>query len=483
MPTGTVLRYDALPTLRRFHASDAFWRFVIGPVRSGKSTACSMELMRRACEQAPGPDGIRRSRWAVVRQTYRELEDTTLRTWLMWFPAEYFGTFYRRSMTHLVVFNDVQAEILFRALDKPKDVSHLLSLELTGAWVNEAREIPKGIIDALGDRVGQYPPKRDGGCTWRGVFGDTNPPDDDHWIYRLAEVERPDGWAFFRQPGGLIEQNGTFVPNPRAENMSNLQEGYKYYLDRLPGKAPDYVRVYYCGQYGFVKEGKPVFPEYVDAVHCTSEELLPVPGVPLIIGLDFGLTPAAVITQRLPNGRWIWIDELISEDCGIEQFADLYLLPALQGRYRGFEFQVWGDPAGDERAQTDKRTPFQILRAKGIDAKPAPSNDPVLRIGAVSAALTRMIDGKPGLLISPRCRTTRKGMAGGYHYQRIQVSGDARYRDKPAKNRFSHPCDAAQYAMLGAGEGKRMTTRERVSDQEPGTYSYREQSATSWMGA
>ena len=44
-------------------------------------------------------------------------------------------------------------------------------------------------------------------------------------------------------------------------------------------------------------------------------------------------------------------------------------------------------------------------------------------------------------------------MAGGYHYKRIQVAGDERFHDKPNKNRFSHPCEAAQYMMLGAGEG------------------------------
>ncbi len=44
-------------------------------------------------------------------------------------------------------------------------------------------------------------------------------------------------------------------------------------------------------------------------------------------------------------------------------------------------------------------------------------------------------------------------MAGGYAYKRMQVVGEERYHDKPVKNRFSHPCEAAQYMMLGAGEG------------------------------
>ncbi len=111
-------------------------------------------------------------------------------------------------------------------------------------------------------------------------------------------------------------------------------------------------------------------------------------------------------------------------------------------------------PAGDDRAQTDETTPFQILQSREIPAQPAPSNDPILRREAVAMALTRMVDGKPGLLISPKCKITRKGMAGGYAYKRVQVAGDERYHDKPNKNRYSHPCEAGQYMMLGAGEGR-----------------------------
>ena len=64
-----------------------------------------------------------------------------------------------------------------------------------------------------------------------------------------------------------------------------------------------------------------------------------------------------------------------------------------------------------------------------------------------------MIDGQPGLLVSPRCKVTRKVMAGGYCYKRVQVTGDERFHDKPDKNKFSHPCEAGQYMMVGAGEG------------------------------
>jgi hypothetical protein len=460
--------YIASKTLARFHSSKAFYRGIMGPVGSGKSTGCCMEIMRRGCQQKSDSSQIRKSRWAVVRNTYRELSDTTIKTWQDWFPEDNFGPV-KSDMDHNISISlpdgtSLQMEVLFRALDRPQDIKKLLSLELTGAWVNEAREIPKGIIDGLGDRVGRYPAVRDGGCTWRGVIMDTNPPDDDHWWYRMAENEKPSGWEFFRQPGGLIEINGKFVDNPDAENLGNLEPDY--YSIRKEGKDVDYIRAYYCAQYGFVREGKPVHPEYVDAVHCYPEDLEPIPNSTIYIGLDFGLTPAAVFAQRLANGRWIFIDELVSEDMGIKRFGQLLLLPKLQGEYAGYTFSIHGDPAGDERAQTDENTVYEILESLGIKAEPCYTNDPTIRRGALEAPLTRMIEGKPGAYVSPKCKIFRKGLAGGFCYKRLKIAGDERYQDKPVKNAYSHVVEAGEYCMVGAGEGEALTNTPKNSDAD-----------------
>lgn len=430
--------------------SDAFVRGVRGPYNSGKSTGMCWEVFRRASRQEKDAKGKRRTRWLVVRNTYRELEDTTIKTWLDWFPENDFGLLNRQQMTHHIQWGDIECEVLFRALDRPDDIKKVLSLEITGAWINEAREVGKGIVDAIIDRTGRYPAMRDGGPTWRGLIMDTNAPDDDHWWYRLAEDERPEGWEFYTQPPGLFEKGGKWVTNPKAENIGNIERDY--YITRTAGKSRDYILVYYCNQYGFVQEGKAIYPEYLDHVHSAPEILEPIPGLPIYVGIDFGLTPAAVFGQRTVSGRWHWIDELVTEDMGAVRFAEV-LGPVLRNKYTGYEIEVYGDPAGDDRAQTDEDTPMNILSARGIPCMPAPSNDWVVRREAVALPLNRMIDGKPGLLVSPKCRITRKGMAGGYHYRRVQVVGEERFHNKPNKNRFSHPCEAGQYMMLGAGEG------------------------------
>ena len=87
----------------------------------------------------------------------------------------------------------VELEVIFLALDKQEDVKKLLSLELTGVWLNEARELPKSIVDACTMRVGRFPSMRDGGPSWFGVIMDTNAPDETHWWGIMAgEVPAPE---------------------------------------------------------------------------------------------------------------------------------------------------------------------------------------------------------------------------------------------------------------------------------------------------
>lgn len=428
--------------------SDNFFRGLMGPFGSGKSTACIMEILRRAKEQKINIDGKRKSRWAVIRNTYPELRTTTIKSWHQWVPASLGRWVDTGPPTHHIVEGDLDLEVLFIALDRPDDIAKLLSMELTGAWVNEAREVPKAVIDGLTGRVGRYPSVLMGGCSWSGIIADTNPPDTDHWWYKLAEETKPDGWSFFKQPGGR---------DPGAENVEHLPP--KYYERQIAGKDEDWVKVYVDGQYGFVRDGKPVYPEYRDSLHCQAFDL--VHGWPIYVGIDFGLTPAAVFGQRSPMGQWRWHSELVTEDMGAKRFAEL-LRQAMHERYPGFHFgAITGDPAGEGRAQTDETTPFQILRAANIQANPAPTNDFTKRRESVVACLSRLIDGQPGLMIHPQCVQLRKGMAGGYNYKRIQVSGEERYRDVPDKGMYSHVCEAGQYMLVGAGEARTLVKRDR----------------------
>ena len=442
------------PVVNSFMLSDAFFRGLMGPFGSGKSTACIIEILRRASQQRVGTNGKRNSRWAIIRNSYPELKTTTIKSWHQWVPASVGRWIDQGPPSHRITEGDLDLEVIFLALDRPDDIGKLLSMELTGAWCNEAREIPKQVIDGLTGRVGRFPSVMMGGCEWSGIICDTNPPDTDHWWYRMAEEEKPLGWDFFRQPGGL---------DPGAENVENLPADY--YKRQLAGKDDDWVAVYVNGQYGFVRDGKPVYPEYKDRVHCREFELNPTR--PIYVGIDFGLTPAAVFGQKTLMGQWRWHSELVTQDMGAKRFTEL-LRGAMHERYPGYTFaSITGDPAGMGRAQTDETTPFQILQAGGVMARPAPTNDFMKRRESVAMCLSRLIDGEPGLLLHPSCTNLRKAMSGGYAYKRLQVSGEERYRDVPDKGMYSHVAEAGQYMLMGAGEARTLVKRDRqASDRK-----------------
>lgn len=439
MSPDIIYDYGDAPTVERFSESNKFIRGLMGPFGSGKSSGCVVELVQWAAKQA-NVDGVRRSRFAVVRNTYKQLADTSIKTFLEWLPDGVFGRYVKTDHTYRLEMplddgSSIESEIMFRALDRPEHVSNLLSLELTGAWVNEAREIPYAIIEALQGRVDRYPRRDKGGAVDSGIIMDTNPPDDDSWWYRLFEERKPKNTELFKQPSGR---------SPEAENRKNLSPAY--YDNLAEGKDSDFVRVYVDGRYGFVKDGRPVYPEYNDGLHCIEVE--PVPKRIIQLGWDFGLTPACVFTQELPDGRWLVFDELCGDYIGFGSFADC-VLEMLEQCYPGFEHESFGDPSGNSSSaqSQDKaeRTCFDILKGKGFEIAPGAQNL-VLRIESIKYPLSHVADGRPQFVLHPRCKMLRKGFGGKYQFKRVQVTGSAeRYKDEPDKNDYSHPHDALQY--------------------------------------
>jgi len=470
-------------TIYNFLQDNSFVRGLVGPVGSGKSYACAADIFLRAVKQKASPrDGIKYSRFVIVRNSYPELRTTTIKTWQEIFPENIWGGMrWSPPISHHIRLParegaaGIDCEVIFLALDQPKDVRKLLSLELTGAWVNEARELPKAVIDGLTHRVGRYPSKADGGPTWRGVWMDTNSMEDDHWWYVVSKKEPlPKGrfaWKFFEQPAGVEEINKEVLPempeangfifsagswwheSDKAENLDNLPSGY--YTQILAGKTKDWIRCYGQARYTFVQDGKAVWSEYDDS-SMAMELLEAQPGTPIIVGLDFGLTPAAVFCQRQPNGCWYILHELVTFEMGLERFGHL-LKTELEIKFPKYDLQVWGDPAGMSRDQIFEVTAFDHLKGLGILARPTATNDFKTRREAVAAPMNRLIQGKPGLLVNSKCNRVRKSLAGGYHFKRVQISGQDRFRDKPNKNQHSHVGDALGYALLGGGEFRRLT--------------------------
>lgn len=449
-----------MPTIQDFMNSDAFFRGLMGPYGSGKTSACIMQIGERGIRQGRGPDGKRRSRWGVIRNTAKQLEDTTERSFLQWFPPHRYGdwTPSKHNYTIRALRGDgddqnAEIEVMFRALDRPDQIGDLLSLEFTGGWIHEGREIEWPIIDAMMGRVGRYPARRDGGPTWSGIWSDTNPPDiDSKWFKFFEEMDHTEAVAELAKfvPGVTVESYSSLFKQPsgrapNAENLPNLPPGY--YQRLAIGKDPEWVKVYVDGQYGFVADGKAVWPEYRDELHCPAKAEgwpKPIRGLPIYRGWDFGLTPACIFSQITPRGQWIVFDELIANGMGADSFGDQVIEHSAR-EYRAFEFIDVGDPAGMDRSQVNETLScFKILHAKGIMIEPGIQTLTV-RLESVRKPLRTLVDGRPQFVLHPRCRILRRGMMGGYHFRRMRISGE-RYTSSPEKDAYSHPCDALGYS-------------------------------------
>jgi len=444
------IKYEPSPTGSAFHSTDKLVRLIIGPYGSGKSSMCCAEIVRRACEMPAWCNGIRRSKWAIIRNTTGELTSTTLQTWLHWFGE--LGDIIKRQkpiLTYEHTFNDgngiVEIELMFLALDREDDLRKVRSLEVTGVYINELSEVPRGTIMHMIGRRGRYPAMDACPKYWSGIIADTNPPDKDHWIYKMFEEERPETYKVFHQPPGLIKNDkGKYIRNMDAENITHLKEDY--YTSMAEGQNEEFVKVFCLGQYGSVIMGKRVYPEYNDDFH-SNEEVQILRAYPYHIGWDFGLTPACVFVQFTDRGQLRIFKEFIAEDMGIRQFAEQIVLPYIKSELNGIKLGYSiGDPAGNIRAQTDERTCLEILTELGIPTEGAITNAIVSRIESVKYFLTRLTDGFAALLV---CRkgapVTRKGFLGDYHHRRLAVVGEERYQETPNKNKASHPHDACQY--------------------------------------
>jgi hypothetical protein len=448
--------YSPVPSLVPFFTSEKFISLVVGAVGSTKTTAGIVKILYHAKRMAPCRDGIRRSRCVWVRNTREQLRDTSIPDFLKWFPDGLAGVFAKTEYKFTLRMDDVECEVMFRGLDDANDVRRLLSLQASFFVFDEFREINKDVFEAAQGRLGRYPdgmmvPHRpewgvddkgnpiqgcvtDSGGSNAHLWGMSNPPDyDTFWEQILTNP--PDNVHVTIQPSGL---------SPEADWVHLLPSGY--YENLMEGKTEDYIDVYIHAKFGKSLAGQPVYKNsFTRDFHVAKEPIMPIqsPDFPIVIGIDFGRTPAATFFQRDPRGRVVVLSEVTSENMGIETFIQLKLLPHISQRLPGFDFICAPDPAGFMKQQLNEMTLVDALKAVGFRCVQPPTNKPELRIQAVERLLARQIDGKAAFLIDPSCTTLIKGFVSGYRYK---VRRNGTLEDAPEKNEWSHIHDAAQYA-------------------------------------
>jgi len=440
-------QYTAPKIVGQFMRSDAEFKAILGPYGSGKSVGCCVEILRRCIQQVKSQDGFKYSRWVVVRNVRQQLKDTTLKTWFQWIKPGVLGFWKETDSTFYMHFNDVRAEILFRALDTPEDVQKVLSLEITGCWLNECQFIPREIIEGLQGRLKRYPSKEMGGSNYWMMMADTNPPAMDSYWYKIFEhipIDEADPNSVvdcdtFKQPSGL---------SPEADNLENLAEGY--YEKLALGKSKVFVDASVHALYPPSQSGKPVYHATFRRDRHVSKTPLPInPYLPVIVGQDFGLTPAGLWMQMQEDGRIFVLRETPAFDMGTKRYIRSRFRPMQMTTFPTNPIVVIGDPSGVRRADSDEGTSFKEFKDAGYIAKPASTNDPEVRIKALDELFSMYPDGEPAILIDPACKSFIGAMASSYRYPRKKQAFGEEYGEKPDK---SHPCshlvEGGQYGAM-----------------------------------
>jgi hypothetical protein len=281
------------------------------------------------------------------------------------------------------------------------------------------------------------------------------------------EVETPPDWHIFIQPGGLdVDDTG----RPTAENLNwltqtpqtlqlpmdhpdRLAQGRTYYERLAAGNNEDWVRRYVHAKYGADPSGSAVFRTTYKRDFHTVDSLEPSMGWPLIIAQDFGRNPCALIGQVDHRGRLLILEEVESQDMGLELHLQRHLRPAIMAaRYSGMSSYVIGDPAGRARNTTFEETSFDALKRHGFNAYPAPTNDIDKRLRAVESFLLQQRDGGPALIIDRgRCPKLVLALGGMYRYAKRKSGQLAPLPEK--LHPWSDLADCLQYLALVAGGG------------------------------
>ena len=414
--------FNPNPMQKRFIESRAKADLFCSRMGEGKTVALAWSTLHHT-RHNPGAN------CALIRDTWENMQATTLKTFLEWFPPGIFGTFNQTRRLFTWASGVADGTVEFLGMDDPADASKLMSRELAMFGIDEPAPatasggVDEMIFDIALSRL------RQGGMKFYCAKLAENNPDETHWTYRR-----------FVDPG----TEGFKLWQPDApENEKNLPQQYYAELRRVWHHRPDLVRRFIAGEFGFQQEGKAVIPQWQDRHHLASG-LKPMPGRELVLLWDFGHNPTCIITQITPMGHWLVLHSMVGDGIGVEELIYERVKPLLTTEYGKYKYWHTGDPQGNQREQTSiHRSAVKFIRKElGGRWRPGPVRLHQ-RIEPLRAVCSRLVGGV-GLLQVDRgnAREVFQALRGGWHFRVARtgvVSGE------PVKDMHSHPGDAMSY--------------------------------------
>lgn len=194
-------------------------------------------------------------------------------------------------------------------------------------------------------------------------------------------------------------------------------------------------------------EGLSVYSDWDLSLHGVHGDIEPQLGLPLLLGFDFGLTPACLVAQ-LQEETLCCLKEFTAINMGAERFM-AWIGPQLQVMFHQWrdpakDYLVFIDPSGMFRKDTDEETCAGIISKSGFkNLIPGPVGWDE-RKGSVEKFLTKRTRRGPAFKVSiPNCPILFRGFQGGYRFDEKVLESEPN-KLRPKKDRFSHIQDALQ---------------------------------------
>jgi len=481
-------------TQEDFMLSRALEVMLVGPRGEGKTDAGIMNMTYHASLQ---DKKFRPIPWAIVRDTWKNIERTTYRSFMFptntkSFAYQLKGRIKERDGGRQLTLVDGKGSAIWVAflfgMDNVEDYNQLQSMQLGGLWFEEAapamyEEIGKGLPEeawTMGITSLRHPLMEEKAAEWlkhemggkftlkswtpseikqglslgvltRDYLGEIlvrdrkaqlteNYPSEDHWTWvRFFEEEDPDRELFRIKAG-----ENPHIDAQYRENMARALRGRQDLLDRLVIGRPAHVQL-----------GVAVTPEYHESMnggpwHRSDKNFEPMPNVPVIRFWDGDLHPALHFAQITPRGKFLGLDTLRAPETGMgmKQFIDQLVKPLITNRY--YMIKRWrdiGDPTLKDRDPSDSSQTAAYIIEKELNTTYEPG---VLRWEprkeAMKELLTKTLtDGEPMFTLSKHEKLMHRALSGGWHYHK---TASGRVSEEPDNNDpNSHPASALSHGL------------------------------------
>lgn len=430
--------YKPLPTQAQFHKSQKKFRAFVGGFGSGKTMTLVWDGIDK-CLKWPG------FRWGLFRDTLQDLRDTTMTTFFEECPPELIYT-YRKKDEKVILING--SEILFRSFRASAGTKRnqfegkIKGLNLGGFGIDEGNECEEHQFNMLQARLRQT------GIPWHGGWLATNPPNEDHWIYKKFDGPESDK-DLFESFHASTRDNPHLPPN----FITDLEKEY--------AKSPGWIAKFIDGAYGQIVDGDPVYDMFLATTKDgrewhTRKNLKWQPAFgPVHRYWDFGWhRPAVLFGQVTPDGRWKIYKEFLGNNIDIYKFAER-VIKLSNEMFRGAVFEDYGDPAGKQKSDKSDLSSIEILKNRyKIHVHNRYSR---IREGTdiIAGKMRGTVDGEPTFQVDTSCTVYIQGLEGGYcRPKATDGSGEEPIKD----GYFEHLQDAARYGainLFGNNRGKK----------------------------